>query len=144
MKKLLSIILALVIAFSFAACGKKTTEDALNTDVENNEVVVTRPNDEKYTRSIHGTTRALIANMVKGVSEGYEKVLEIALLAIMFCFAISLLNLTGYIFALMILAMLVLHGFKFRLSITDLLLLLFSVSLTFYYVHIYDFYEVKK
>ena len=53
------------------------TFNTVTVKVENNEVVVTRPNDEKYTRSIHGTTRALIANMVKGVSEGYEKVLEI-------------------------------------------------------------------
>ena len=49
----------------------------LNVTVENNEVIVTRPNDEKYTRSIHGTTRALIQNMIKGVTDGFEKVLEI-------------------------------------------------------------------
>ena len=44
---------------------------------EENTLAVTRPNDEKYTRSIHGTTRALIQNMVKGVTDGFEKVLEI-------------------------------------------------------------------
>ena len=45
--------------------------------VENNEVVVTRPNDLKKMKSLHGLTRTLIANMVTGVSKGYEKVLEI-------------------------------------------------------------------
>lgn len=49
----------------------------LNVTVENNEVIVTRPNDEKFTRSIHGTTRALIQNMIKGTTDGFEKVLEI-------------------------------------------------------------------
>ncbi|MEG0129317.1 50S ribosomal protein L6, partial [Clostridium sp.] len=43
--------------------------------VESNEVVVTRPNDEKEVRSLHGLTRALINNMVIGVSEGYKKTL---------------------------------------------------------------------
>ena len=52
-------------------------DTVLNVTVENNEVIVTRPNDEKYTRSIHGTTRALIQNMIKGVTVGFEKVLEI-------------------------------------------------------------------
>ena len=52
-------------------------DTVLNVTVETNEVIVTRPNDEKYTRSIHGTTRALIQNMVKGVTDGFEKVLEI-------------------------------------------------------------------
>ncbi len=45
--------------------------------VENNEVVVTRPNDLKKMKSLHGLTRTLIANMVTGVTKGYEKVLEI-------------------------------------------------------------------
>jgi large subunit ribosomal protein L6 len=45
--------------------------------VEGNEVVVTRPNDEKENRSLHGLTRSLIANMVVGVTEGYSKKLEI-------------------------------------------------------------------
>ncbi len=38
---------------------------------------VTRPNDERISRSLHGLTRTLIANMVVGVTEGYEKKLEI-------------------------------------------------------------------
>jgi large subunit ribosomal protein L6 len=45
--------------------------------VEGNEVVVTRPNDLKRMKSLHGLTRTLIANMVTGVTNGYEKVLEI-------------------------------------------------------------------
>ena len=45
--------------------------------VENNEVVVTRPNDLKREKSLHGLTRTLINNMVIGVSQGYEKTMEI-------------------------------------------------------------------
>lgn len=45
--------------------------------VENNQVVVTRPNDLKKMKSLHGLTRTLINNMVIGVTEGYKKVLEI-------------------------------------------------------------------
>ena len=45
--------------------------------VEGAEVTVTRPNDLKKMKSLHGLTRTLIANMVKGVTDGYEKVLEI-------------------------------------------------------------------
>ncbi len=45
--------------------------------VEGSEIKVTRPSEEKMHRALHGTTRANIQNMVKGVSEGYEKILEI-------------------------------------------------------------------
>jgi large subunit ribosomal protein L6 len=45
--------------------------------VEDNQVVVTRPNDLKQNRSYHGLYRALIANMVEGVTNGYSKDLEI-------------------------------------------------------------------
>jgi len=38
---------------------------------------VKRPNDERISKSLHGLTRTLLANMVKGVTEGYEKKLEI-------------------------------------------------------------------
>lgn len=41
------------------------------------QIEVKRNNDEKKQKSLHGLTRALIANMIKGVSEGYEKKLEI-------------------------------------------------------------------
>lgn len=40
-------------------------------------IEVTRPDDERLSRSLHGLTRSLIANMVTGVTEGYEKKLEI-------------------------------------------------------------------
>ena len=45
--------------------------------VEGAEVVVTRPNELKKMKSLHGLTRTLIANMVTGVTEGYQKTLEI-------------------------------------------------------------------
>ena len=41
--------------------------------VENNEIKVTRPDDSKKNRELHGLTRTLINNMVKGVSVGFEK-----------------------------------------------------------------------
>ena len=44
---------------------------------EGSEIIVTRPNDLKKMKSLHGLTRSLIANMITGVSEGYEKKLEI-------------------------------------------------------------------
>jgi len=45
--------------------------------VEGETVVVTRPNELKRMKSLHGLTRTLIANMVTGVTAGYQKVLEI-------------------------------------------------------------------
>lgn len=45
--------------------------------LEDNQIVVSRPNDLKKMKSLHGLTRSLIANMVIGVSQGYEKKLEI-------------------------------------------------------------------
>ena len=45
--------------------------------LEDNQIVVSRPNDLKKMKSLHGLTRSLIANMVTGVSQGYEKKLEI-------------------------------------------------------------------
>ena len=45
--------------------------------VEGDEIIVTRPNDQKENRALHGLTRALIKNMVTGVTEGYSKVLDI-------------------------------------------------------------------
>ena len=44
---------------------------------EGEEVVVTRPNDLKKMKSLHGLTRTLIYNMVIGVTEGYQKELEV-------------------------------------------------------------------
>jgi large subunit ribosomal protein L6 len=45
--------------------------------VEGTEIVVSRPNDLKKMKSLHGLTRTLINNMVIGVTEGYEKKLEV-------------------------------------------------------------------
>ena len=45
--------------------------------LEDGHITVERPNDEPFIRAIHGTTRALINNMVKGVSEGYRKTLTL-------------------------------------------------------------------
>ena len=45
--------------------------------VEGNEILVTRPNDEKENRSLHGLTRTLIHNMVVGVTEGFKKELDV-------------------------------------------------------------------
>ena len=45
--------------------------------LRNGWLIVTRPSDSKIHRSLHGLTRSLLANMVTGVSEGFEKVLEI-------------------------------------------------------------------
>ena len=45
--------------------------------VEDNHVVVTRPSDVKEHRALHGLTRALINNMIIGVSEGYQKTLDL-------------------------------------------------------------------
>ena len=60
---------------------KGTLTDSFSTRmtiaVEGNQVLVTRPTDEKEDKSLHGLTRALIQNMVTGVSQGYKKVLMI-------------------------------------------------------------------
>ena len=45
--------------------------------VEGSEILVTRPNDLKKMKSLHGLSRTLIANMVEGVTNGYQKTLEI-------------------------------------------------------------------
>ncbi len=49
----------------------------INVLVEGNEVKVTRNSEIKKVKQMHGTTNALIANMIKGVKDGYEKGLEI-------------------------------------------------------------------
>jgi large subunit ribosomal protein L6 len=47
------------------------------TRAEDGTITVTRPDDERGSRALHGLTRTLIANMVTGVSQGYEKAMEI-------------------------------------------------------------------
>ncbi|MCQ2492866.1 MAG: 50S ribosomal protein L6 [Lachnospiraceae bacterium] len=49
----------------------------MNIKQEGAQIIVTRPNDLKKMKSLHGLTRTLIANMVTGVTAGYQKVLEI-------------------------------------------------------------------
>ena len=51
--------------------------DLIKMNVEGNEVTFTRPDDLKFSRAIHGTTRSLVANMVEGVTTGFQKTLEI-------------------------------------------------------------------
>lgn len=50
----------------------------LNVNIEDSKVVVTRPSDNRRIRALHGLTRALIANMVTGVTQGFTKTLRIA------------------------------------------------------------------
>jgi large subunit ribosomal protein L6 len=45
--------------------------------LDGDDLVVTRPDDERENRALHGLTRSLVANMVQGVSEGYARELEI-------------------------------------------------------------------
>jgi large subunit ribosomal protein L6 len=60
---------------------KGTLSDTFNNRLgiaqEGSEILVTRPNDEKQFRALHGLTRSLIANMVEGVTNGYTKSLDI-------------------------------------------------------------------
>ena len=59
--------------------GELTREFVPEMTIEEKEghIVVTRPNDHKRNKALHGLTRSLINNMVTGVSNGYEKTLEI-------------------------------------------------------------------
>jgi large subunit ribosomal protein L6 len=52
-------------------------DPALTVSVEDGEVVVDRPTDQKRHRSLHGLSRSLIQNMIEGVTEGYKKELKI-------------------------------------------------------------------
>ena len=55
----------------------KTMHSNMNIEKNDATIIVTRPNDQKENRSLHGLTRTLIANMIEGVSNGYKKELEI-------------------------------------------------------------------
>ncbi len=54
-----------------------TFNEDMSIELAGDEVIVTRPSDARGHRALHGLTRSLIANMVTGVSEGFEKKLEI-------------------------------------------------------------------
>lgn len=56
---------------------ERTLPSAMTIKQEGEEIIVTRPNDLKVNKSLHGLTRTLINNMVIGVTQGYSKVLEI-------------------------------------------------------------------
>lgn len=49
----------------------------MNINIEDGKVLVTRPNDEKKSRELHGLTRTLINNMIVGVTTGYQKTLDL-------------------------------------------------------------------
>ena len=56
---------------------ERTLPVEMDIKLEGSELTVTRPNDLKRMKSLHGLTRTLINNMVVGVTEGYQKVLEV-------------------------------------------------------------------
>ena len=56
---------------------ERTLPSEMSIVLEGNVITVTRPNDLKKMRSLHGLTRTLVNNMVVGVTEGYKKVLEV-------------------------------------------------------------------
>ncbi len=56
---------------------KQTFSEILTIEQQDDTLVVTRPDDSRQARSLHGLTRTLLANMVQGVSEGFSKNLEI-------------------------------------------------------------------
>ena len=55
----------------------RTFEPSMKVRVEDNEILVERPSDEKRERALHGLTRALLANMVVGVTKGFERKLTL-------------------------------------------------------------------
>jgi large subunit ribosomal protein L6 len=55
----------------------RTLTDRVTVEQEDGRILVTRPSEDKTTKSLHGLTRTLIANMVEGVTTGYRKNLEI-------------------------------------------------------------------
>ena len=56
---------------------ERVLPEEMSIKIEDAHVVVSRPNDLKRMKALHGLTRTLISNMVTGVTQGYEKVLEI-------------------------------------------------------------------
>jgi large subunit ribosomal protein L6 len=56
---------------------EKKFHPLINIKAQDGQIIVERKNDEKFTKALHGLTRALINNMVIGVTQGFEKRLEI-------------------------------------------------------------------
>ncbi|GAC1516235.1 MAG: 50S ribosomal protein L6 [Gemmatimonadaceae bacterium] len=55
----------------------RTLHSELSIALENNQVIVKRPSDESRHKALHGLSRTLVANMVEGVTKGYQKQLEL-------------------------------------------------------------------
>ncbi len=55
----------------------KVLHPSMKIEMKDSEINVTRPDDTKINRALHGLTRALIQNMINGVSQGYRKTLDI-------------------------------------------------------------------
>jgi large subunit ribosomal protein L6 len=55
----------------------RSVHPEMNITIGEKEIVVERPSDNKVHRSLHGTTRSIIANMVEGVTKGFERNLEL-------------------------------------------------------------------
>ena len=56
---------------------QRTFSNLIGISLENNQLVITRKSDDPAERALHGTTRAVLANMVNGVSKGFQVVLEV-------------------------------------------------------------------
>ena len=56
---------------------KRTFSPLIGIAMENGQIVITRKSDQPAERALHGTTRAVLANMIQGVSAGFERILEI-------------------------------------------------------------------
>ena len=56
---------------------KQQFDKDMTFNVEGNDITVVRPSDSKRHRTVHGTTRAILANMIEGVSTGFKKELEL-------------------------------------------------------------------
>ena len=56
---------------------KQQFDKDMTFNIEGNEITVVRPSDSKRHRTVHGTSRAILANMVEGVSAGFKKELEL-------------------------------------------------------------------
>lgn len=66
----------------FTAKGSKgtlthTIPEPVKVEINGSEIIVSVPDNERVSRSLHGLTRTLIANLIEGVSKGYEKKMEI-------------------------------------------------------------------
>jgi len=56
---------------------RRSVNPEISINLNDNSLAVSRPSDSRVHRSLHGLTRSLVANMVEGVTKGFEKVLEI-------------------------------------------------------------------